>query len=312
MTTTPPHQETAPDANHPATNRTRRKLAWVLAVPTLAIAALVITLLALWHAEPGYWKQRALYMQAHSDQQLHDIAKSVEDKLTAAIDPPDLLPEEPPRPHDPPEPAGRVAEDDYLITSLMPDESLSTTEPEATEPVASPEASILAITPGQPLPQRVRLTMNEVNTWMNQRLDDWLHTQGKRLPKGIKEPMLAREGNRFVLAFKYDTPQLKQVVSLKFHLRMELDGSASVQLEDVRGGRLKLPTKGLNGAVLQQAQQFNQSASRASRKLQKLIDYFDGMRLDPVIDVNSNKVRITELNLDEQGLDMALKSAPGL
>ena len=124
--------------------------------------------------------------------------------------------------------------------------------------------------------------------------------------------MLAREGDNYVLAFKYDTPKLSQVVSLKFDMQIQDDGSAKIELNDVRGGRLSLSVKELDRSLINRASQLNENLSLTTDKLRKMIDTFDGLKLDPVIKVNNQNVRITDMILDEKGfLDLALKSAQG-
>ena len=163
---------------------------------------LVVGLYGLWRAEPAYWKERAVYLRAHTDKQLLDIAQSVEDKLAAAAETPEVPLAQEPSVEEPvalgdvvepealQEPEGRVADDPYVIKTLLPDQAVAgseTGEAELVERGVETEAgrSLFSLVPGEEVPQRVRLSMNEVNTWMDRRLERWLRSQGKHLPKEV-------------------------------------------------------------------------------------------------------------------------------
>ncbi len=299
--------------------RPRRRLRVALAALALLAGAFAIPAIGayyLWSAEPAYWQDRAAFIQSHSDQQLQNIAKSLEQRLTIQPAEPPLAatPKQPapaltpapraqhesePAPNT--EPTPNVYHDDYVIADLLPGEDLRNfPQPEPdTAKNKNPNQPPTNLNPQNHPPRRVHVTMNEINAWMDRRLTAWLRDQGKHLPNQVHNPMLAQQGDQFVLAFRYRNAHVNQVVSLKFDVEFTLQGQAKIKLDEVKGGRLTLPARTLT----RHGQNLN---IPGARELQRLARAFDGMKLDPVVEIDNEQVRITDMRLSGEGLGIVI------
>jgi len=92
--------------------------------------------------------------------------------------------------------------------------------------------------------QTLTLTMQEANAWLDQNLPQWAAYHGYELSPEVTQPVFAVRGGRLVFAFKYQTPEVSQIISLWFRVAIE-GGQARIELAQIRGGDLPMPRRAL-------------------------------------------------------------------
>ena len=146
----------------------------------------------------------------------------------------------------------------------------------------------------------VRISTDEVNAWLDQRLGGWLSNQGKKLPKQMREPMIAVADDSLIFAFRYVGQNLDQIVSGIFSIEIQPDRQASVRLRGIRGGNLPLPAGTITHSLA--GGDDDSQASQAAKMLEAL----DGQSFDPVITVDAQKIRILEIHLRPQQINLTV------
>lgn len=96
--------------------------------------------------------------------------------------------------------------------------------------------SVSAARPGAE--QIVELPLGEINAWLATRLGEWLANQQIELPREVSNFMVSCEDSRIVLAFEFDSPAAKQIVSLVMTPAMMNNGDLMLRLDEIRAGNL--------------------------------------------------------------------------
>lgn len=148
----------------------------------------------------------------------------------------------------------------------------------------------------------ISVSLDEVNAWMAVKLNAWLANQHKTLPDEITEPMVAVRDDKLVLAFRYVSDRLDQVVSLDFTVELQDGQEATIKLLGIRGGKLPLPA-GTAAKLMPKTADSDQQGV-----IEKLAKAFDGMSFDPVANIDaSRKARVIGLALRPDGLDVTVR-----
>ncbi len=254
----------------------------VLGVLLVLVALVVGRGYWLWRSPPVYWQDHQQYLQRTTVQERLALAQSVERRILEEFN---AVPVNSPASSNTSN-VSNVSQGNDAVTALI-----GTVQPHVTKTVS--------------------LSIEEVNAWIDQRLKDWASNQGTSIPEYVTDPMVAIEGDNLVIAFKFDKPNLKQVVSAV--TRIEIDksqndqaGQARIRIVKIKGGRLRIPAvKTLSQAVEKQAKSSSELADMAS----KITETFDGQIFDPVLKLNNQKIRIVSLQLkhEPRGIELSIK-----
>lgn len=153
----------------------------------------------------------------------------------------------------------------------------------------------------------VHVAFEEINAWLNIKLEDYLANRKLSLPKEIRHPMLAGKKGQLILAFELDTPQLKQVVSVTIVPIFEPSGNRfRLQLLGARAGVLPLPVQTLR-------EQASAQSPGAKAKIDQVFNLLGNEWLEAVQhhpgDARQN-LRLIGIDITEEGLDLTLRSEP--
>jgi len=89
----------------------------------------------------------------------------------------------------------------------------------------------------------LRLSFNQINAWLDRRLDDWLANQGAAMPDGLEDLMLTSKDGDLVLALRARNAQVDQVFSFVFAVNVQPDGRVRLKIKEVLAGTLPMPTE---------------------------------------------------------------------
>ncbi|MEM8783340.1 MAG: hypothetical protein AAGE65_10865 [Planctomycetota bacterium] len=169
------------------------------------------------------------------------------------------------------------------------------------------------IEPGTDGSRTLDATFEELNAWLNLRLEPYLKNQGIAWPQGVGAVLVAERDGRLVLAADVDLPQLRQIVSVSFEL-LEVappspEGSAetqwAVRVAGVRAGNVPLPRAQLAGLI---RDQLGDAAQRAS-----VAEFLDALEQDRAVPIPALKVdearraAVTSLSVTPTGLSGTLR-----
>ena len=151
----------------------------------------------------------------------------------------------------------------------------------------------------------IRLEFDEANAWLDQRLNDWLKNQGHRLPAGLSGPMLASNGERLVVAFRYESDEIDKVFSVLLLLDILDDGRAVLTIDGVRAGRLPIP-------VDTAMKQLPNAGDGKSGDQPDLFDtLMSGRPFEPILPIDGTRhARIIGLAVDDTGLMLTVRAEP--
>ncbi len=236
----------------------------------------------LWKSEPTYWVEHEKYLQSTTPEQRLVIAESVEkrifDKLSAVVSS-----------------GGAGGSSSAAGSGGQGSGSAKNIEDGVAAAMAENPDAVHSLL----------LTTEEINAWMNQRLDGWASNQGVSIPDFIEEPMLAIEGENLVIAFRFEKPPISQVVSLVSRVVIK-KGEAIIQVRGIRGGRLRMPgVKAASKAVGSRG-----GSSEFAKAAEKITEVFDGKAFDPVIKLNHKKIRMLSFVLQKDGALIKFKAVP--
>lgn len=168
----------------------------------------------------------------------------------------------------------------------------------------------LSGSPGQALPRRtVHVDFQEINAWLNIKLEDYLTNRGIKLPPQIHQPMLAGEEGMLILAFEYRTPRMSQIISVELHPIFQEDGQRfRLKLGRIRAGSIPLPLQSIRNQI---ASQSPQAAQQLDQILALLGDqWHEAIQRHPG-DARLN-LRLVGVDITPQGIDLQLQSEPRL
>ncbi|WP_428390067.1 hypothetical protein [Mucisphaera sp.] len=151
-------------------------------------------------------------------------------------------------------------------------------------------------------PQQVRMTFNEANAWLSERLGAWMANQGASLPEFASDFLINQVDGQLVLAFKLKTDEVTGWVSLFTDFTFQTTGEASIKIARIDAGTLRLPRQ----IIASQLENYADQAKDAS-KAQTIAAAFHGRSFDPVFPVDKKaSVRLTGLKVDGEGVTLEL------
>jgi len=227
----------------------------------------------LWTSEPTHWTENQQYLAQHSETQLANKAELLEQRLTDEIS---ML----------------------SIAASQQQRALRASQQASGDASTTTHAEAL-----KPSMKTIKMSIDEANAWLDQRLDDWLVNQGHSLPDGISEPMISSNNGKLVAAFQYSSPEVSQVVSLYFDLQVTPGGMAELKLDSVTGGSLPLP--------MQQIAERMANRADASETAQRMVQAFEGQQFDPVKSLDGGKqMRLMDFQATAEGLEFTVVVEP--
>lgn len=94
--------------------------------------------------------------------------------------------------------------------------------------------------------QLVTLTVpyDLANAWLRSKFPKWMANQGYLIPPPFSDFMIATENGMPVIAFRLTTPEIEQVISMRFAVQLQGD-NARIHLDNCRAGRLSIPAESI-------------------------------------------------------------------
>lgn len=258
---------TPPSTGNPSKPRRFGRLSingWLLVVIAVVTVAGTVAVV-LWNSEPDYWRRNEAFQQAIPDNAtLLHMATSLERRLIQGV-------------------SARLPNDHEQANGQNPDQ-LDPRDQDQAYPVFLPTA--------------------EINAWLRVKLKDWLAYKQLQLPLTITDFMIAIDPDRqrVILAFRYVTPEVKQIMSLHFEPRLLDTGELVVRLAAVRSGMLPVPLSAITRHIDKNTPGFE--ADDQTRHLREFT-------LDPVIEHpgdQSRRLRLLGMDLLAEGLRLYLRS----
>ncbi|MEX0774711.1 MAG: hypothetical protein WD042_03235 [Phycisphaeraceae bacterium] len=266
----------------------RKRRVWryiVLAIVLLPIAAFVAAL-ALTRMDPPAWKAHQAAMKKSTPAQREAKAVSLEARLTALTS--------------------------YTRADGVPGIVLVSASGGERGGAAAALNDGLGV-------RQFHVEADEFNAWLETRLPQFLANQNVKLPANMTQPMVAVVDGNIMLAFKYDSERISQVVSL--HLKPSITvppgGSKErpqlvLKLDAIRAGRLPFPVDSLVRGL-------RDSKKSADGKLDptaathQLANALEGKAIDPVMSVPSDRtrqIRLLAMDLTKNGADITVRLEP--
>ncbi len=150
----------------------------------------------------------------------------------------------------------------------------------------------------------IRLSFQEANAWLAERLGGWLENQGRDLPNGLSHPMLASDDGRLIAAFRYRKNEIDQVFSVAMSLKFLDDGRATMSVDGIWGGRLALPV----GQVMDRL-----PGGAGNEDSQAVAVLMGQQAFDPVLPIDgTRRARIIGLEVDESGVGLVVQAEPNV
>lgn len=103
--------------------------------------------------------------------------------------------------------------------------------------------SALSAESGDVAERELFLREAEIDAWLAQRLPAWAENQNLPLPDEVSGLSFWLEDGQPVIAFRYDSPETRQIVSADLDFEVLPDGQAVLRVDSIRGGRLPLPVE---------------------------------------------------------------------
>lgn len=166
--------------------------------------------------------------------------------------------------------------------------------------------------------RHIHLGFDEINTWFDQRLGDWLANQGRSLPPGVAEPMLAPEGEDLVLAFRLRDGGESHIASIVFNVRVDRPGVARLQVRRILAGRLPVPVDMvLNQAQAQAGAGDSENKSEGADKDQDAderttaVGLLRGEPIDAIFPIDrQRRAQLMDVRVQPTGIDITLRIEP--
>ncbi|MEM1446862.1 MAG: hypothetical protein AAGF84_12455 [Planctomycetota bacterium] len=171
------------------------------------------------------------------------------------------------------------------------------------------------IEPGTDGSRTLNATFEELNAWLNLRLEPYLKNQGIDWPEGVGAVLVAEREGALVLAADVDLPQLRQIVSVSFEL-LEVPGPTgsadrsgepqwAVRVSGVKAGNVPLPRARLAGLIREQL-----GDAAASGAPAEMLDALEHDRAVPIPALKVDAARraaVTALEVTPVGLTGTLR-----
>ena len=153
--------------------------------------------------------------------------------------------------------------------------------------------------------QTVTITLDEAISWLRQRFPQWIENSGHSLPPEVMDPMLAIEDDLLVMAFRIDTDERTNLVSLLWDIDFNDDGTGTLRLANVRLGTLDMPLK----LIFDQVSAYDSSYADLAANAQSLTE---GVPFEPVFTLPGSQdrtVRIRDMRLQENAIELDIEPA---
>ena len=144
--------------------------------------------------------------------------------------------------------------------------------------------------------ETITIDFYQANAWLKMKLKAWALHQDITIPAPLKDIIIALEGDQLVVGFALETPEIEQVFSVNFDVRILPSGEAVVEVTGVRAGRLPIPIS----AVLKHLRK--SVPSEAIDPVAKLLagDPFDPVTAHPGND--GQRLRVVGFDADHRGI----------
>jgi hypothetical protein len=233
-----------------------------------------------WRSEPAYWKRNQQFLKGRDTVTLLQMADEFEKKLreaTPAID--SVAP-------GPPSQSATGGNGKNAVAATAPVGPLTQAPQAASQP------------------RLITITMDEANAWLASKLEGYLSGQKIRLPREIGDMMLATEAGNLVLAFKYASPRLTQVISAPLRINVLPDGQASIVLGTLRAGSLPVP-----GAAQLMAGLAERIGGPQAIMVMGVL--MNGEPFDPVRSIDRRRgERLMDVKVRDGAIDITLRTEP--
>ena len=133
------------------------------------------------------------------------------------------------------------------------------------------------------------------NAWLRSKFPKWLANQGYTIPPPFSDFMIAADDGRPIVAFKLTTPEIEQVISMRFEVRLSGD-RAHIQLDGCHAGGLRVPVNSIADHLTNKLPAYD---------IEPLIKLIHGVSIDPVFKHPGH----TNRNLRLIGLEMQKDAA---
>ncbi len=150
-----------------------------------------------------------------------------------------------------------------------------------------------------------RLDWAEANAWLAQRLRPWAASRDMPIPSQIGRAAVWTDEGRIALGVEVNANPVNQVLSLGVETTLDEQGQLIIRLAHIRAGRLPLPADAVIERLgLKQHPQFAEFAPFIEQAT-------TGIPLRPAQPIDpTRQVRITDLEVDDQGITLTLVTEP--
>jgi hypothetical protein len=150
----------------------------------------------------------------------------------------------------------------------------------------------------------IEVPYKQANAWLRHRFPQWARNQGHSLPPPLSSFMIARDAGKPVLAFAVTTPEIDQVFSMRFDVKISSRGVARVKLDDFKAGRLDIPAETLIEHL---------RAKLPAYDIGDLARLVEGMRFDAVFSHpghTGRNLRVVGFDANESALRFTVEAEP--
>ena len=144
----------------------------------------------------------------------------------------------------------------------------------------------------------IEATAGQLNSWLDTQLTGWLKENGRALPDQVSDVMVAIDGGKFVVAFRFKTSELGQIISLFFDVNIIGDPAQpqlQIQLSHIKAGQLPIPLQ----AVMNHLKKHETRPAKLAL-FETVLSAYQGQMFDPIMRVPENKnylVRLLDFQL---------------
>jgi len=148
----------------------------------------------------------------------------------------------------------------------------------------------------------IRMTFDEANAWLAERLDDWLEQQERDMPAGLSNPMLASDDGRLIAAFRIERSDIDQIISVALSMKFLDNGQATMSIDHIWGGSLSIPV----GMVMDRL-----PGGAGNQDSQAVAVLMGQQAFDPILPIDgARRARIIGIEVDETGVGLVVQAEP--
>ncbi len=96
-------------------------------------------------------------------------------------------------------------------------------------------------------PWTVRMTDEDVNAWLEHRLESWIENRSVGVPSGFTAPRVRVQGGRMTVGIESPDPRVPGILTVEFTPRLTSDGGLIAGDRSFSMGRLPLPSPEMLG-----------------------------------------------------------------